>query len=466
MKEIRRNLRIVGTLIVCLFLGLAAWYAATVYDQGSIWASNVYNQRLSRSNLRRGDILDRRGNILATTDEDGNRVYLSDADDRRALAHTVGDTAGMSGTGVENYYSATLLDVSTSLTDRLSELFSHSQRMGSSVQLTIDGPWTAYVSSIFPQGYNGAVCIMNYKTGEILVMVSKPDYDPYALANRAEEDVVDSAYINRCLQGQYAPGSVFKIVTCASALTYLDGIEQQSITCSSSWKYEGGSIVCGSGNITHGNINLKTALSKSCNVAFGKIAYQLGFDRLGATAENFGFNYNFQFDDLTLYNSSFPTKSGNMSDLVWAGIGQSTVTVSPMHMCMIASSVANGGVMMEPKLVKEIRTSLGVVTKSLSPASFRRVMDASVADKIASYMYEAVKSGTATKAAIPGYTVCGKTGSAETSDNKSKATNAWYVGFLYDDNNPYCISVVIEEGGAGGNIAASLASKALAYCVR
>ena len=93
-------------------------------------------------------------------------------------------------------------------------------------------------------------------------------------------------------------------------------------------------------------------------------------------------------------------------------------------------------------------------------------MDASVADKIASYMYEAVKSGTATKAAIPGYTVCGKTGSAETSDNKSKATNAWYVGFLYDDNNPYCISVVIEEGGAGGNIAASLASKALAYCVR
>ena len=457
MKELRRNLRIVGTLIVCLFLGLAAWYAITVYDQGSIWAADIHNQRLSSVNLRRGEILDRHGNVMAATNPDGSRVYLADESDRRALSSILGDTRGMSGVGVESYFSSTLLDVSTSLVDRLNELFTHTDHAGNNIQLTIDGPLTSYIASVFPRGYNGAVAVQNYKTGEILATFSYPNYDPYNLSANDP----DSAYINRCLQGQYAPGSVFKIVTAASALENLPGIEDQLITCGSTWSYEGGSIVCGSGSITHGNIHLNTAFAQSCNVAFGKIAYQLGFDTLGDTAEDFGFNFNFQFEDLTLYNSAFPEATSNMSDLVWAGIGQSTITVSPLHMCMIAGSVANGGIMMEPRLVKEVRTNLGIVTRTLSPAVFRRVMQPKIAEKLASYMYEAVQRGTATRAAIPGYTVCGKTGSAETSDDKRKATNAWYVGFVYDDENPYAIAIVIEEGGAGGSIAAPLAAKIL-----
>jgi len=457
MKELRRNLRVVGTILVCMFVGLSFWYGATVYQQGSIWASNIYNTRLANKNLRRGDIFDRYGNTLATTAEDGSRVYLSNESDRRALSHIVGDTAGMSSTGVERYFASTLLDVSPSLADRLGELFTSPHRIGSSIRLTIDGPLTAYVASIFPEGYNGAVCVMNYKTGEILTMVSMPDYDPYALDDM--DSIPDSAFLNRCLQGMYAPGSVFKLVTCASALTNLSSIENQVFSCASAWKYEGGSIVCGSGTITHGDMTLRSALAQSCNVTFGKIAYQLGFDRLGGTAEQFGFNFNFQFDDLTLYNSSFPTVSDNLSDLIWAGIGQSTVTVTPLHMCLIAASIANDGVMMEPKLVREIRTSLGVITQTLSPEVFRTVTDADTAEKITSYMRDAVTGGTATRAAVSGHKICGKTGSAETSDDKTKPTNAWFVGFIAEPENPYCVSIVIEEGGAGGSLGATLANK-------
>ena len=115
MKELRRNMRLIGALVVVMFVGLAAWFAMTVFTQGSIWASDVRNNRLRATNSLRGDITDRDGNLLATTAEDGSRQYTKNAAARRALSQTVGDTAGMSGTGIETFYSATLLDISTSL---------------------------------------------------------------------------------------------------------------------------------------------------------------------------------------------------------------------------------------------------------------------------------------------------------------------------------------------------------------
>lgn len=466
MKELRRNMRIIGTLIVALFLCAGAWYGVTVYTQGDVWASDVYNPRLARSSSDRGDITDRDGVVLATTDDEGNRVYLENTAARRALSQTVGDTAGMSGTGIESFYSATLLDLSTGLTDRLSELFNDARHVGSSVQITVDAQLQAAVAAAFPSGYKGAVCVTNYKTGEILAMVSMPNYDPYALSSDSVEGVADTAYLNRCLQGLYTPGSVFKIVTLASALDYDPNVVRQIFTCSGTWEYEGGSIVCMSGRTAHGDVTLKQAFAKSCNVTFGKLAYQLGADRLRATAEAFGFNENFKFGDFVVYNSSFPSEMRNMNGLVWAGIGQGEVLVTPLHMAMISGAVANGGVMMQPYLVKNITTSLGQTTRKGASSAYRQVMSASTASTIAEYMYETVKSGTATRGAVSGYTVCGKTGSAETSDDKTKETNAWYTGFLFENDHPYAVSVVIEEGGAGGNLAAETAAKALKYAIQ
>ena len=465
MKELRRNMRIIGTLLLALFIGAGAWLGVTVYAQGDNWASNVYNPRLNNTASDRGDITDRDGVTLATTNDEGKREYLPNEAARRALSQTVGDAAGMSGAGVESFFSSTLLDLSTSLTDRLSELFNSARHVGSSIRITVDARLQAGIAAAFPQGYSGAVCVLNYKTGEILAMVSMPNYDPSAVNNSAE-GVADTAYLNRCLQGLYTPGSVFKIVTLASALDYDPNVARQAFTCSGTWEYEGGSIVCMSGRTAHGDVNLEAAFTKSCNVTFGKLAYQLGLDRLRETAEKFGFNENFKFGDFAVYNSAFPQSVRNMNGLVWAGIGQGEVLVTPLHMAMISGAVANGGVMMQPWLVKNITTSLGQTTRKGTSSAYRQVMSSSTASTIAKYMYETVKSGTATRGAVPGYTVCGKTGSAETSDDKTKATNAWYTGFLFENDHPYAVSVVIEEGGAGGNLAAETAAKALQYAIQ
>lgn len=460
MKELRRNMRLVGILVVTAFIGLSAWFAMTVFEQGSIWASDSYNTRLRATGNQRGDITDRNGLTLATT-QDGSRVYPEDARIRRALAATVGDTLGMSGTGVEGYFSSQLLDLSDSLVERLGALTGDAQRKGNSIQLTIDARLTAYVSEIFPEGYRGAVVIQNYATGEVLAWVSKPDYDPY---DAGKETVEDTAYLNRCLQGLYTPGSVFKLVTLARAIEADPNVLNQTFTCNGTWEYEGGKIVC-AGKTAHGTINLETALEKSCNVTFGKLAYQLGLDRLKETAEKLGFNENMKLGDFAIYNSQFPTSTANKSDLVWAGIGQGTVLVTPMHMAMITSAIANGGAMLKPTLVQKITRSNGTLVQGAHSPTYRQVMSASTANIIAQYMYQAVESGTARRAAISGYVVCGKTGSAETSDDKTVETNSWYTGFIRDSRYPYTITVVIEQGGAGARLASELASDALKYAI-
>ena len=460
MKELRRNMRLVGMLVVVAFIGLAAWFALTVFEQGSIWASDSYNTRLRATGNQRGDILDRNGLVLATT-EQGKRVYPEDARIRRALAATVGDTLGMSGTGVEGYFSSQLLDLSDSLVERLSAL-GGGERKGSSIQLTIDARLTAYVSEIFPAGYRGAVVIQNYATGEVLSWVSKPDYDPY---DAGGESVEDTAYLNRCLQGLYTPGSVFKLVTLAAAIESDPNVLNQTFLCNGTWEYEGGKIVC-AGKTAHGMIDLETALEKSCNVTFGKLAYQLGVDRLRQTAEQFGFNENFKFGDFMIYNSRFPESVEGQNGIVWAGIGQGDVLVTPLHMAMIAGSVANGGTMMQPYLVKKITSADGATVREGASGVYRQVMREDTANLIAKYMYETVESGTASRARISGYTVCGKTGSAETSDDKTKATDSWFTGFIYDDDHPYAVAVVVEEGGAGGQAAPVLGRTALEYAIQ
>ena len=464
MKELRRNMRLIGALVVVMFVGLAAWFAMTVFTQGSIWASDVRNSRLRATNSVRGDITDRAGNLLATTAEDGSRQYTSNAAARRALSQTVGDTAGMSGTGIETFYSSTLLDISTSLVDRLSELFKSKRHVGSSIRITVDGPLQAYIADKFPEGYRGAVCVINYRTGEILAMVSMPSYDPYDLNGHPDASVEDTAYLNRCLQGLYTPGSVFKIVTLASALGNDTGVTGQAFSCAGEWAYEGGHIVC-AGNTAHGILNLKDAFKRSCNVTFGKLAYQLGLERLRATAERFGFNENFKFGDFVIYNSAFPEAVNSMNGLVWAGIGQGEVLVTPLHMAMIAGTVANGGAMMKPLLIQRVTNTQGATTAVARSEVYRQVLDGQTAGIIADFMRQTVESGTATRAAIKGLRVCGKTGSAEVSDDKSVDTNAWFVGYLEDENHPYAVAVVLERAGSGGNLAATLAAKALSEAI-
>lgn len=466
MKEMRRNIRLLGILLLCGFIGLGSWFGYTVYSQGARWLTNQYNPRLNsaKKKVTMGNITDRNGVMLATSDEAGNRVYASDSATRRALSQTVGDQLGMSGTGVETFHAGTLLGFSGSIIDRTWQWLKGGEYRGEDIRLTVDAQLTRYISKAFPDGYDGAVVMLNYKTGEILAMVSKPDYDPAKVDNRSASST-GTAFLNRVLQGQYTPGSVFKIVTCAAALESLEGVTFRSFECEGSRVYGEGKVTDAGGGKPHGALSLEEAFAKSCNVTFAGLGYELGMDRLFRKASAMGFNDNFKFRDIVLYESSFPQTAADVHELAWSGVGQGKVLVTPMHMAMIASSVANGGQMMEPRLIAAV-TGVGNLPKQfLTSSVYRRAMDASIASVLKEYMREAVKSGTATRSQVKGYQVCGKTGTAEVSDDKSVANNAWYVGFLDEEAYPYAIAVVVEKGGSGGDKAARLASKALAKAI-
>ena len=459
MKELRRNMRLIGTLLLCLFIGAGGWFGYTTWTQGARWAMSSSNTRLNRAknSVVMGTITDRDGYTLAWTDEDGARRYSADFAIRLALSQTVGDTMSMSGTGVQTFFAGTLVGMSGSIIDRTWQWLSGETTRGDDIQLTVDAKLCGVIARNFPSGYNGAVVVINYRTGEILAMVSMPEYDPGDMST----NVPDTAYFNRCLQGQYTPGSTFKIVTLASALENLPGALSHAFTCTGFQAFGNGVVTCLSGTRAHGQMDLRSAFVESCNVSFATLSYELGQGALLRTAETFGFNDDFTFSDVMLYASAFPRDIGSVSELAWSGVGQGRVLVTPLHMAMIAGAIANGGTMMKPWLIEKITNSLGAATAAATPTAYRRVLSESVAGKIAEYMYETVQSGTATRAAIKGYAVGGKTGSAEVSDDKTVETNAWFTGFIYDDAHPYAISVVIEGGGAGARMPSELAAKAL-----
>ena len=279
------------------------------------------------------------------------------------------------------------------------------------------------------------VSYANSFTGEILAMVSMPNYDPNDLAVRTDAQVEDTAYLNRCLQGLYTPGSVFKIVTLASALGNDTGVTGQAFSCAGEWAYEGGHIVC-AGNTAHGILNLKDAFKRSCNVTFGKLAYQLGLERLRATAERFGFNENFKFGDFVIYNSAFPEAVNSMNGLVWAGIGQGEVLVTPLHMAMIAGTVANGGAMMKPLLIQRVTNTQGATTAVARSEVYRQVLDGQTAGIIADFM--------AHKRADPGYVSTDRTEFVHTDEILKLMS-------LLTDDDRYELTIN-EEGGKPKNM--------------
>ena len=213
----------------------------------------------------------------------------------------------------------------------------------------------------------------------------------------------------------------------------------------------------------HGDITLDKAFRVSCNNAFAQAALMMGDTALRRTAEAFGFNDNFLFRDLVVENSVYPTQNRNSVEIAWSGAGQSQVVATPMHMCMVAAAIANDGVMMEPRLLSLVESTTGKVRLRYSQKVYRTACSPEMAQIIDGYMKDVVKSGTGTRAQVSGLTIAGKTGSAEGSDNGMDVTHAWFVGYIDSDQYPYAISVLVENGGSGGSVAAPVARQVFEY---
>ena len=471
MKQMRKNARRVLFGMCLLFAMLIVYgvYYITANSSRLLSASkNTYAQE-QRKNVLAGDLLDRNGVLLATTVEsDGEgsaadektyvRAYHADPRLRAAAVHITGDRRGYVTKSMDRMLGAYLYGFNMTLWERLGCIVSGAPRKGDNVHLTVDSRLVSYAASLFPEGKAGAVVVMNYQTGEVLTEQSFPNFDPEttALADRAMKPE-----INRAIDGLNAPGSTFKIVTTAAAMENMADYATRAFHCD-------GVIELGERKITdagtnleenritrHGELTLLRAFQVSCNNTFATVALNIGDQKLKKTAEDFGFNENFLFRDLIVENSSYPTENRTQGEIAWTGAGQSALQVSPLHMCMIASAVANKGVMMEPRMLLKAVGQNGARRAEFSSKIYRRALPEERAAVLKEYMRAAVTGGTGTAAQIPGVKVCGKTGSAELDSQEN--TNAWFVGFLDEAASPYALAVVVEDAGGGGSVAAPIA---------
>lgn len=465
MKQLRHGMHIVAFILMLMILLPIGYGAYSLIRYGTRWRTSEYNVALRalKNEVTAGDILDRNGITLAMTDVtqdiDGTLVrtrrYAQDEAIRRAVVHVVGDTKNTVKNAAESFLAEYLYGANMTFTERLAQLSKNRHLRGDNVQLTIDSQLSAYIASVFPAGHNGAVVVMNYKTGEIYAELSFPNYDPA----RTQTVTVYQA-LNRATRWLSAPGSTFKIVTLTSALQNMPDAATRTFTCTGGVMFgEHERNVMDYGLTAHGTVNLKNAFAQSCNSTFAMLAAELGDKNLRRTAEGFGVGDDFTFRDLVVENSAYANSNVALmgADLAWTGAGQNELALTPLHMCMIAAAVANDGLMMEPRILLNVQSASGTPRMQFEPIVYRTAMTPEVAATVRSYMRSVITGGTGRSAQVEGLTICGKTGTSEI-DTQEK-DNAWFVGFIDNDSLPFAVCVAVEEAGTGGSVAAPIAQK-------
>jgi len=470
MKFQQLRIRLVAGGLLILFVALAVAGISNVTIQGNRWFSSSLNKRVEsqKENVIAGDILDRRGVVLATTVE-GKRTYHPEENRRRAMVHLLGDSLGRVANGVENFQTNYLYGFSTSLPELIAGVFRREKRRGDNVTLTVDSQLCAQIPGYFEsdgatRGKYGAVVVMNYLTGEVIAQNSLPSFDPEEEAGTLLT-VPGQPYWNRATQSLYPPGSTFKMITAAAALSKWPDVESRAFSCTGIYDADG-HVISDYGHVAHGRLSLQKGFTLSCNSIFCQLAVQMGDGQLLSAAREFGFNENFLFRDLVMNNSHYPTVNRTPFEIAATGIGQSALGITPTHLCMIAGAIANRGVMMEPRLLRDVTSPMGVKRLTFSASPYRTVVKPAVAEIIKGYMAAVVTGGTGRAAAVPGLSICGKTGSAETSLQGVNVTHGWYVGFINNAKLPFAVAVVvenIEDGQTGGTTAGVIAGKIFRY---
>ena len=365
--------------------------------------------------------------------------------------------------------------------NRVVDMFGNTQPKGGDVSLTIDpkAQNAAYngLRKLGGPNIKGSVVALDPSTGAILAMVSSPSYNPNLLAShklstlprawkRLSEDP-NRPMLNRGIQEIFPPGSTFKLVTAAAALSSGQYTPESMVPGGSSLDLpqtttnlpnENG-MSCGGDRIT-----LTQALRVSCNVAFGWLGLQLGDDALREQAQKFGFGDKYLDDLNDQAESVFPAKP-DAPQTALSAIGQFDVAATPLQMAMVASGIANGGTVMKPYLVDEIRSpNLDVLDKA-NPEPYRSATSPSVSRDLTQMMIDVVDNGTGTTAQIPGIKVAGKTGTAQSSADRNPY--AWFVSFAPADDPKVAVAVLVEDAGvardaiSGSGLAAPIAKSVM-----
>lgn len=452
-STLNKRLVFVMVFFVFLFMFVALYLVYFQLFKAKSLADNSHNRRLwlNEDLIQRGSIYDRNENVLAFSqkDESGKQVRIYNYPE--ASAPVTGYSSNTYGkTGIEKSYNKELLAIS-------GENFSNFRKMvvkndtGNDLHLSLDQNIQNIVYN-YLSGYKGSCVVMNPSTGEVLAMVSTPSFNP----NTLEDDwnnliqTNDGRLVNRATLGLYRPGSVYKIITSASIL---ENDIDTSYNDKGSEIFQGYEIKNFDDQI-FGNLDLRSAFINSANTYFANKAVMLGKDKLGKTSENFVFNKDYKFD-LDKNNSLIPFKDLNEADLAMTGFGYGKTQMTPLHMAMISSAIANDGVMMRPRLVDKITNKENNIVFEAEDEILSRATSEKTANTIRDMMVEVVNSGTGTNAYIDWVQLAGKTGTADKADGN---VDAWFVGFAPAYEPKIAFALVIEDSqGTGGETAAPLA---------
>ncbi len=462
-KERKGNIQILMLTygMVLLFMGLIGCFTYFMAVQSQKIINNPYNKRqeVLAKKVQRGKILSADGKVLAktVTDDEGNDIRIYPYD--KVFCHVVGRIQN-SMTGIEKTQCYPLLTSHSNPLKQLTNTFRGEKNKGDTVVTTLDTGLqkTAYNAL---GNYRGAVIALEPSTGKILTMVSKPSYDPNSVKKNWKRLIQDSeeesALVNRATQGVYPPGSTFKLMT---AMEYMmenpEDYQDFHYQCKGSDSFSGNVINCYEKE-KHGRVSLKSALAKSCNGAFSKIGTMLSVDSFRDLTEKFFFNRSLGVD--FEYNKSrfSLTEDSDMGELTQTFIGQGKTMITPLENALIAATVANQGVMMEPYVVDYLENDANKTVTAHQPKEKGRIIEEWVAEKMTKLMKAVVTDGTAASLRSLPYSVAGKTGSAEFDSEGT--SHAWFVGFAPAENPEIAVSIVVEGVGTGSQYAVPIARK-------
>ena len=468
----------VVVLIMFAMLGLAV--TNTQFISAPSLNADPRNVRtnLHAAAIDRGPIIVEKTAIASSELEDDNhytRVY--DQGPLYVAATGYFSSVGYGSTGIEAAEENVLDGQSqTLLGQRLRNLLTGEQRQGGGVELTLRASMQEAAAAALGDR-KGAVVALDAKTGAILALYSSPSFDPNALASRDAGEVQDAyatldadpknPMLNRTISERYAPGSTFKVLTAIALIE--NGIADPDTRMNSpvSTTLPGTvtevsnieSSTCGDGNPT-----LTEAFARSCNTTFVIASEKLTTQQLTDVTNRFGFGRE-QAIPLTVIPSVFPSDADS-AQLAMSAIGQYTVQATPMQMAQVAQTIANGGQMMTPYLIKQIVDADNQTIRKTKATEAGRPISADTASKVTGMMKAVVSQpyGSGTPMALPNVSVAAKTGTAETGDGDR--ANAWAIGFAPADNPQIAFAVIVEGDETnptphGGDVAGPVAKAVL-----
>lgn len=441
MKKLEGRAILCLTLAAALILGLV-YFIFRLETNGSQWASFYANKHIyTNGQLAVGAVYDRDGTVLVKNSKEGSK-YNDDPEIRRATLHVTGDKGFNIVTAANNAFRGKM--VGYNFVTGTNPILTGSSRK---VNLTIDADANVEAYRALA-GRNGFVSVYNWKTGEIVCLVSMPTLDPAQEVNK--DSVPTGTYINKALSSKFTPGSTFKLVTTAAALENIDDINTRTFTCTGSTLIDGEKITCPK---AHGTMDIYGALSNSCNCAYASLAVELGGDIMAEYTEKLGLTSSYDVDGIKTAAGSFNFDTYNIN-IGWAGIGQFEDEVNPLSMMVYMGAIAGDGKAAEPCLIKSTGKSLLPGSDSSARAGTVSLLSSETAKQIKDMMRNNVKSNYG-DSNYPGLELHAKSGTAEVGSGK--APHSWFCGFSGD----YAFVVCVENGGYGAYVAGPVANRVL-----